>query len=77
MSTSSSRAASSAMEVSRLSGATSAPIFLLISSSEDSDALRSRSWANSRALSSAVAACPASAVMIEISAADGVWGSHQ
>ena len=65
------------MEVSRLSGAARAPIFLLISSSEDRDALRSRSWAKSRALSSAVAACPASAVMIEISSAEGVWGSHQ
>ena len=77
LSTSSSRAASSAMEASRVSGATSAPIFLLISSSEDSEALRSRSWAKRRALSRATAACPASAVMTEISLADGVWGSHQ
>ena len=73
LSTSSSRAASSAIEVSRASGAASAPI----SSSEDSEALRSRSWANSRALSRATAAWPASAVMTEISLADGVWGSHQ
>ncbi len=77
MSTSSSRAASSAMEARRVSGAASAPIFLLISSSEDSEALRSRSWAKSRALSRATAACPASALMTEISLADGVCVSHQ
>ena len=77
LSTSSRRADSSAIDVSRLSGETSAPIFLLISSSEESDALRSRSPANTRALSRATAAWPASAVMTESSAADGVCGSHQ